>query len=173
MCGGLRCSWLHRLRSGASLQGVCASSSKRWNSRPLLRRAPIYAVSRCHLAAGPRDPHRPGGNHGLAVAYAGWARVAATLSLPDSVAADKIAKLDAWGARVAMSGEAWATAPSSPATRRDRSLPISTRSPTLMSSRSKDDCGRFWTRHPTSIRCSSPRRGRPDLGSALRLGAKA
>jgi threonine dehydratase len=49
-----------------------------------------------------------GGNHGLAVAYAGWAtRVPATIFLPHSVAADKIAKLDAWGARVVMSGEVW------------------------------------------------------------------
>jgi threonine dehydratase len=49
-----------------------------------------------------------GGNHGLAVAYAGWATgVRATIFLPRSVAADKIAKLDAWGARVVMSGEVW------------------------------------------------------------------
>jgi threonine dehydratase len=49
-----------------------------------------------------------GGNHGLAVAYAGWAtKVPATIFLPRSVAADKIAKLDAWGARVVMSGEVW------------------------------------------------------------------
>jgi threonine dehydratase len=49
-----------------------------------------------------------GGNHGLAVAYAGRAAgVPATIFLPRSVAADKIAKLDAWGARVVVSGEAW------------------------------------------------------------------
>ena len=49
-----------------------------------------------------------GGNHGLAVAYAGWATGAlATIFLPHSVGADKIAKLDAWGARVVMSGEVW------------------------------------------------------------------
>jgi threonine dehydratase len=49
-----------------------------------------------------------GGNHGLAVAYAGWATgVPATIFLPRSVVADKIAKLDAWGARVVMSGEVW------------------------------------------------------------------
>jgi threonine dehydratase len=48
-----------------------------------------------------------GGNHGLAVAYAGWAAgVPATIFLPRSVAADKAAKLDAWGARVVISGEA-------------------------------------------------------------------
>src|SRR5262249_37535069 len=49
-----------------------------------------------------------GGNHGLAVAYSGWATgVPATIFLPHSVAADKIAKLDAWEARVVMSGEVW------------------------------------------------------------------
>ena len=49
-----------------------------------------------------------GGNHGLAVAYAGWAaEVPATIFLPRSVAAEKIAKLDAWGARVVIAGEVW------------------------------------------------------------------
>src|SRR5260370_15786440 len=49
-----------------------------------------------------------GGNHGLAVAYAGWAVGApATIFLPHSVSADKVAKLDAWGAHVVISGEAW------------------------------------------------------------------
>jgi threonine dehydratase len=49
-----------------------------------------------------------GGNHGLAVGYAGWATsVPVTIFLPRSVAADKIAKLDAWGARVVMAGEVW------------------------------------------------------------------
>ncbi len=49
-----------------------------------------------------------GGNHGLAVAYAGWAAgVSATIFLPRSVAADKIAKLDTWGAHVVMAGEVW------------------------------------------------------------------
>jgi threonine dehydratase len=49
-----------------------------------------------------------GGNHGLAVAYAGWAaEVPATIFLPRSVAAEKIAKLGAWGARVVIAGEVW------------------------------------------------------------------
>jgi threonine dehydratase len=49
-----------------------------------------------------------GGNHGLAVAYAGWAAgVPATVFLPRSVAADKLAKLASWGARVVVAGEAW------------------------------------------------------------------
>ncbi len=49
-----------------------------------------------------------GGNHGLAVAYAGRAAgVPATIFLPRSVAAEKIEKLDFWGARVVISGEVW------------------------------------------------------------------
>jgi threonine dehydratase len=49
-----------------------------------------------------------GGNHGLAVAYAGWAAGApATIFLPRSVAAEKVKKLDYWGARVVIAGEAW------------------------------------------------------------------
>src|SRR5208337_1587224 len=49
-----------------------------------------------------------GGNHGLAVAYAGRvAGVSTTIFLPRSAAADKVAKLDTWGARVVISGEAW------------------------------------------------------------------
>jgi threonine dehydratase len=49
-----------------------------------------------------------GGNHGLAVAYAGWATgVAATVFLPRSVAADKLTKFTAWGARVVIAGEVW------------------------------------------------------------------
>src|SRR5439155_13398138 len=49
-----------------------------------------------------------GGNHGLAVAYAGWAAgVPATIFLPRSVAPDKLAKFTVWGARVEVSGEAW------------------------------------------------------------------
>jgi threonine dehydratase len=49
-----------------------------------------------------------GGNHGLAVAYAGWAAgVPATIFLPRSVAADKVARFDVWGANVMIAGEAW------------------------------------------------------------------
>ena len=49
-----------------------------------------------------------GGNHGLAVAYAGWAvDVPATVFLPRSVAGDKLAKLAAWGTQVVVTGEAW------------------------------------------------------------------
>jgi threonine dehydratase len=49
-----------------------------------------------------------GGNHGLAVAYAGWAtEVPATIFLPRSAATEKIAKLDEWGARVVIAGEVW------------------------------------------------------------------
>ena len=49
-----------------------------------------------------------GGNHGLAVAYAGWAAgIPATIFLPRSVAPAKLAKFAAWGAQVAVSGEVW------------------------------------------------------------------
>jgi threonine dehydratase len=49
-----------------------------------------------------------GGNHGLAVAYAGRATGApATIFLPRSVAPDKIANIEVWGARVVVTGEDW------------------------------------------------------------------
>ena len=49
-----------------------------------------------------------GGNHGLAVAYAGWAAgVPATIFLPRSVASEKLAKFVGWRAEVVISGEAW------------------------------------------------------------------
>lgn len=49
-----------------------------------------------------------GGNHGLAVAYAGYvAQTPATIYLPRNVPAAKIAKLEAWGARVVLEGEVW------------------------------------------------------------------
>jgi threonine dehydratase len=49
-----------------------------------------------------------GGNHGLAVAYAGRAAgVPATIFLPRSAATEKIDRLRGWGARVVIAGEAW------------------------------------------------------------------
>ncbi|HVM78576.1 MAG TPA: threonine/serine dehydratase [Stellaceae bacterium] len=49
-----------------------------------------------------------GGNHGLAVAYAGHvARSPAVIYLPRNVPAAKIAKLEAWGATVVVEGEVW------------------------------------------------------------------
>jgi threonine dehydratase len=49
-----------------------------------------------------------GGNHGLAVAYAGWAvGVPATVFLPRSVATDKLVKLGDWGAQVMVVGQVW------------------------------------------------------------------
>ena len=49
-----------------------------------------------------------GGNHGLAVAYAGWiAGVPATIYLPRSTPDAKRRKLEAWGAAVAVEGEVW------------------------------------------------------------------
>ncbi|HTS94853.1 MAG TPA: threonine/serine dehydratase [Stellaceae bacterium] len=49
-----------------------------------------------------------GGNHGLAVAYAGYvASAPAIIYLPRSVPAAKIAKLEAWGAMVVVEGDVW------------------------------------------------------------------
>ena len=49
-----------------------------------------------------------GGNHGLAVAYAGWiAGVPATIFLPVIVPEARRRKLRAWGAEVVVEGEAW------------------------------------------------------------------
>src|SRR5262249_32116976 len=84
--------------------------------RGYVRRTPLLAATpireRRELAGGLRLRRgivtASGGNHGLAVAYAGWAAgVPATIFLPRWVAGDKIAKLEEWGARVVMSGEVW------------------------------------------------------------------
>ncbi|MGF1570890.1 MAG: threonine/serine dehydratase [Nodosilinea sp.] len=49
-----------------------------------------------------------GGNHGLAVAYAGWlAQVPATIYLGRDVPPTKAAKLAQWGAQVVTAGEGW------------------------------------------------------------------
>jgi threonine dehydratase len=49
-----------------------------------------------------------GGNHGLAVAYAGWvANTPATIYLPRSTPPAKAEKLEKWGARVVFEGEVW------------------------------------------------------------------
>jgi len=49
-----------------------------------------------------------GGNHGLAVAYAGYvAKAPATIYLPSSAPKSKIAKLEAWGAKVVVEGAVW------------------------------------------------------------------
>ena len=66
----------------------------------------VFALSPATLARG--IVTASGGNHGLAVAYAGWAAgVPATIFLPRSVAPDKLAKFAAWKARVEVAGEAW------------------------------------------------------------------
>jgi threonine dehydratase len=66
----------------------------------------IFALSPAALERGVTTAS--GGNHGLAVAYAGWAAgVPATIFLPRSVAPDKLAKFARWGARVEVSGEVW------------------------------------------------------------------
>jgi threonine dehydratase len=49
-----------------------------------------------------------GGNHGLAVAYAGWlAKVPATIYLPHNTPPAKAEKLRQWGATVVMAGAVW------------------------------------------------------------------
>ncbi|HTZ78315.1 MAG TPA: threonine/serine dehydratase [Stellaceae bacterium] len=49
-----------------------------------------------------------GGNHGLAVAYAGYvAKTPATIFLPKSVPPAKIAKLEAWSAKTVVEGAVW------------------------------------------------------------------
>ena len=49
-----------------------------------------------------------GGNHGLAVAYAGWrAGTRAVIYLPASTPAAKAEKLEAWGAEVVVEGAVW------------------------------------------------------------------
>ena len=49
-----------------------------------------------------------GGNHGLAVAYAGYATsAAATIFLPRSVSREKRANIEGWGARSVITGEDW------------------------------------------------------------------
>ncbi len=66
----------------------------------------VFALSPAALERG--IVTASGGNHGLAVAYAGWAAgVPATIFLPRSVAPDKLAKFARWGARVEVSGEVW------------------------------------------------------------------
>lgn len=49
-----------------------------------------------------------GGNHGLAVAYAGWlAKVPVTIYLPHNTPSIKVTKLEQWGAKVVMEGAVW------------------------------------------------------------------
>lgn len=49
-----------------------------------------------------------GGNHGLAVAYAGWlAKTRTTVYVPENISPDKQKKLAAWGASVEVRGRHW------------------------------------------------------------------
>jgi threonine dehydratase len=49
-----------------------------------------------------------GGNHGAAVAYAGWvAGTPATVFVPDNVAPLKARKIEGWGARLLVAGSVW------------------------------------------------------------------
>jgi threonine dehydratase len=64
-------------------------------------------------ALGPQDAARgiitaSGGNHGLAVAYAGHiAGARAVIYLPNTVSAAKVEKLRGWGAEVVVEGDVW------------------------------------------------------------------
>ncbi len=52
-----------------------------------------------------------GGNHGLAVAYAGWlSGTRAHVYVPENISPDKRKKLTAWGAEVVVHGRHWAEA---------------------------------------------------------------
>jgi len=65
------------------------------------------------LSLRPEEIHRgivtaSGGNHGLAVAYAGWlGKTSATIYLPENASAEKVKKLERWGARVRIHGRQW------------------------------------------------------------------
>ncbi len=49
-----------------------------------------------------------GGNHGLAVAYAGWlTKTKTTVYVPENVSSDKKKKLEQWGATVIVHGRHW------------------------------------------------------------------
>jgi threonine dehydratase len=73
---------------------------------------PRGAISRLSLLA---DDDRQsglvtasGGNHGLAVAYAGWsAGIPATVYVPRSTPQSKIARIEAWKAQVLVEGDVW------------------------------------------------------------------
>lgn len=49
-----------------------------------------------------------GGNHGLALAYGAWRLgIPATIYLPETASADRVARVEAWGARVVRHGRVW------------------------------------------------------------------
>src|SRR5216683_1961786 len=49
-----------------------------------------------------------GGNHGLAIAYAGWLTGRpATIFVPDNVSPAKAAKIKEWGAELIVTGKVW------------------------------------------------------------------
>lgn len=68
------------------------------------------------LSLSPEETRRgiitaSGGNHGLAVAYAGFlAKAATTVYVPENVSSDKRKKLEAWGAAVVLRGRHWSEA---------------------------------------------------------------
>ena len=49
-----------------------------------------------------------GGNHGAALAYGAWRLgLPATIYLPERASADRVARIDVWGARVVKHGDTW------------------------------------------------------------------
>jgi threonine dehydratase len=93
-----------QLASGLLLKLECLQATGSFKARGAINAA--FALLSDRLRRG--IVTASGGNHGLAVAYAGWAAaVPATIFLPRSVAAEKITRLDAWGARVVIAGEVW------------------------------------------------------------------
>jgi threonine dehydratase len=92
------------LAAGLLLKLECLQTSGSFKARGAINA--VFGLSADRLRHG--IVTASGGNHGLAVAYAGWAGGApATIFLPRSVAAEKVKQLDYWGARVVIAGEAW------------------------------------------------------------------
>lgn len=66
----------------------------------------LLSLSEAELARG--IVTASGGNHGLAVAYAGWlSKAKVTVYVPENVSPDKKKKLERWGARVVVHGRHW------------------------------------------------------------------
>jgi threonine dehydratase len=92
------------LAAGLLLKLECLQTSGSFKARGAINA--VFGLSADRLRHG--IVTASGGNHGLAVAYAGWAAGApATIFLPRSVAAEKVKQLDDWGARVVIAGDAW------------------------------------------------------------------
>jgi threonine dehydratase len=109
LCAGRHCSRRHPRRSIPISRGILLKLESLQVTGSFKARGAINAVLTLPVERLQRGiVTASGGNHGLAVAYAGWAvAVPATVFLPRSVAADKLAKLSDWGAQVVVVGEVW------------------------------------------------------------------